>query len=148
MEPISISIATSAILASVDWKSIGKQLLGDGVKDGAKTGGKTLLRWLKDDDREKAAKKAVELFVEAFLRELEDKIDLSAALPGFKTQLKNLIEYAAPDIVGWMQPETGDVDLGPVERMWGGLGLDSLGDFNWALVAQDFARAIRKLCKA
>ena len=68
---------------------------------------------------------------------------------GYQDQLKRLIEHAAPDIAGWMQPETKDVDLAPVARMWSGLGLDPLPEgFDWNLVATNFARAIRKHVKS
>jgi len=50
-------------------------------------------------------------------RELEDKTPLASAVPGYHDQLRRLIESAAPDITGWLQPETKEVDLGPVERM-------------------------------
>ena len=97
----------------------------------------------------KSCKKALGLFVEEFLGELEDKTPLTSALPGYQDQLKRLIEYAAPDITGWLRPETKDVDLGPVERMWSGLGLDPLPeDFDWTLVAKSYARAIRKHVKS
>src|ERR1022692_4654449 len=55
--------------------------------------------------------------------------------PGYDDQIKPLVESAAPDIAAWMQPETKDIDLAPVERMWNGLGLDPLPEnFDWPLV--------------
>ena len=117
--------------------------------DAASKSAKGLLGRLKPDEREKAAKHAVGLFVQEFLQELEDKTPLTSAVPGYHDQLKRLIEHAAPDIAGWLQPETKDVDLGPVERMWSGLGLDPLPeDFDWTLVSKSYARDIRKHVKS
>ena len=55
---------------------------------------------------------AIEMFVEQFLGELEDKTDLSSALPGYRDQVKRLIEHAAPDIVGWLKPESLPYKIG------------------------------------
>jgi hypothetical protein len=47
-----------------------------------------------------------------------------------------------------MQPDTKIIDLAPVERMWHGLSLDPLPEnFRWPLVAEKYARAIRKFIK-
>src|ERR1017187_1646579 len=72
----------------------------------------------------------------------------NGSLPGYDDQIKPLVESAAPDIAAWMQPETKDVDLAPVERMWNGLGLDPLPDnFDWPLVGQaDYAALITTMC--
>jgi GTPase SAR1 family protein len=87
-------------------------------------------------------------FTQEFLAELEDKSPMSAAISGYYEQLKRLIEYAAPDITAWLQPETKEVDLEPVRRMWEGLQLDPLPeDFGWSLVASNYARDIRSLIK-
>ena len=144
VDPVSISAAAGAIIALVDWKKIVKGLANDAASKGAMG----LLERLKPDEREKAAKRALQLFVEEFLAELEDKTPLTSAVPGYRDQLRRLIEHAAPDITGWLQPETKDVDLGPVERMWGGLGLDPLPEnFDWTLVSKSYARDIRKYVK-
>ena len=145
MDPVSVSAAASAILALVDWKKVVNGLANDAASKGAKS----LLGRLKPDEREKAAKQAIALFVEEFLRELEDKTPLTSAVPGYQDQLKRLIEHAAPDITVWLQPETKDVDLGPVQRMWGGLELDPLPeDFDWTLVSRSYGRDIRKYVKS
>jgi len=142
MEPVSAAVG--AVLALVDWKKVAKDL----AQDAAKKGAKTLLGRFRPDEREQAAKHAIELFIREFLSELEDKTPLSSAIPGYYDQLKRLIEDAAPDIAGWLRPETKEVDLGPVERMWGGLGLDPLPEeFDWPLVARNYAREIRKYVK-
>ena len=141
---LAISAAANHILDLVDWHKVAESLATDTVRDAAKT----LLNRLKPAARREAAQQAIALFVEEFHRELEDKVPLTAALPGYDDQIKRLIESAAPDISAWMQPETKDVDLAPVERMWNGLGLDPLPQgFDWPLVAQSFARAIRKQVK-
>jgi hypothetical protein len=141
MEPVSAAVA---VLALVDWKKVAKDL----AQDAAKKQAKTILGRFKPDEREKVARHAVELFVREFLIELDDKTPLSSSVPGYYEQLKRLIEDAAPDIAGWLQPETKEVDLGPVERMWGGLGLDPLPEgFDWLLVARNYAREIRKYVK-
>ena len=113
MDPITISAAAGAVINLVDWKKVVKGLANDAVSKRAKG----LLEQLKPDDRERAAKRAVQLFVEEFLTELEDKTPLASAVPGYHDQLRRLIESAGPDITGWLQPETKEVDLGPVQRM-------------------------------
>ena len=113
MDPIAISAAAGAVINLVDWNKVVKGLANDAVSKRAKG----LLEQLKPDDRERAAKRAVQLFVEEFLTELEDKTPLASAVPGYHDQLRRLIESAGPDITGWLQPETKEVDLGPVERM-------------------------------
>ena len=145
MDPLSISAAVSTVLALWDWKKVMQGL----AKDAASQGIKGVLGRLRPDAREKAAKLALSLFVSEFLGELEDKTPLASSLPGYRDQLKRLIEQAAADIAGWLRPETKDVDLGPVERMWSGLGLDPLPeDFDWTLVAKSYAREIRKHVKS
>jgi hypothetical protein len=142
MEPVTI--ASSTLIATIDWKKIFKGLATDAASKGAKR----LLDRFKPDEREKAAKEAIRLFAEEFLTELEDKTPLSAAVPGYHDQLRRLIERADPDIIGWLQPETKDVDLAPVERMWNGPNFDPLPEnFDWTLVAKSYARDIRKLIK-
>lgn len=61
-----------------------KGVRGLGVGKGAKA----LLGQLRADEREKAAKEAVRLFVQEFVGELEDKTPLSSAVPGYRDQLK------------------------------------------------------------
>ena len=142
MDPV---IAVSGVLALVDWKKVLQSLATDGANKSAMR----ILRRFNQDEREKAAKVATELFVHEFLRELEDKTPLSSAVTGYRDQLKCLVESAAPEIIGWLQPETKDVDLGPVERVWRGLDLDRLPeDFDWTLVAKSYARYIRKHVKS
>ncbi len=142
VEPISIS---ASVIALVDWNKVFKGLASDAAKKGAKS----LLARLKPSERERAAKLAVQLFAEEFLTELEDKTPLASAIPGYHDQLQRLIEYATPDIAGWLDPDTKEMDLGPVERMWGGLGLDPLPDgFDWMLLSKSYARDIRKYVKS
>jgi len=146
MDPVSFGVSAVAlkIIQLVDWKKIGRGLATDAVSHRI-TG---LLRGLQPDEREKAARLACALFAHEFLVELEDKTPFSSALPGYHDQLKRLIENAAPEIAGRLQPETKDVDLAPVARMWSGLGLDPLPEgFDWNLVANNYARAIRKYVK-
>jgi hypothetical protein len=145
MEPVSISIAVAKIVALIKWKEVLQGMAGDAAKSEAKS----LVSRLKPDEREKNAKKTVELFLQEFLTELEDKTPLSGAIPGYYDQVKILVEHAAPDITAWVQPETKDVDLGPVLRMWDGLKLDPLPeDFDWSLVSKSFAREIRRYVKS
>ena len=144
VDPVSFSVVVSAVLASVDWKQLSKGLVTDATSKGAKA----LLGRLGLDERKKAARKAVELFVYEFLTELEDKVPLTSSLPGYQDQLKRLVEDAAHDIILWLDPGSNDVDLGPVQRMWGGLGLDPLPEgFDWTLVSKGYGRAIRKYLK-
>ena len=146
MEPSTISIAMAAhsILKMVDWHKAWESLVGDGTRAGKEY----LLRQILPNDRQKTVKKSVELFVEEFLHELEDKTPLTSAIAGYQDQIKKLIEHATPDIFEWMRPETKNVDLGPVKRIWDGLDLDPLPEgFDWQLVAQNYARAVRKHVK-
>src|ERR1019366_7079061 len=145
MDPLTLGISAAAqILRLVDWRKVAESLATDGVRDGAKG----LLKRLKPAGRDEAARQAIALFIEEFHRELEDKLPLTAALPAYDDQIKRLVESAAPDIAAWMQPETKDVDLAPVERMWNGLGLDPLPEnFDWPLVGQaDYAALITTMC--
>jgi len=135
MDPVTLSAVAL---------KIGQGLASDAIRRGV-TG---LVHRLRPDEREKAARQACTLFANEFLVELEDKTPLSGAVPGYHDQLKRLIENAAPEIAGWMQPETKDVDLAPVARMWSGLGIDPLPEgFDWKLVEKSYARAIRKHVK-
>ncbi len=145
MDPAILGLAAATqIFRLIDWRKVAESLATDGARSGA-TG---LFKRLKPTVREEAARQALGFFVEEFHRELEDKVPLAAALPGYHHQIKRLVETAAPDIACWMQPETQDVDLAPVERMWNGLGLDPLPEhFDWPLVARNFARDIRKHVK-
>jgi hypothetical protein len=139
-----ISVFVTAVLALVDWKKVLKSLATDAVDRGTKS----LLSRLKPDERERSAKRVVEIFVEEFEGELDDKTPFSAAVQGYQDQLRILIEHAAPDISACLQADTREVDLGPSERMWNGLGLDPLPEhFNWGLVATNFARGIRAYVK-
>ncbi|HYL76357.1 MAG TPA: HEAT repeat domain-containing protein [Bryobacteraceae bacterium] len=145
MDPASLSVAAGAVLASIDWKRLGQAL----ATDAANKSVKALLGRLGSNDRERAAKKAIELFIHEFLSELEDKTALTSSLPGYQDQLKRLIESAAEDIAIWLQPDTRDVDLSSVEHMWNGLGLVPLPqDFDWTLVAKSYGRAIRTYIKS
>jgi predicted NACHT family NTPase len=146
MDPVSLTAA--AIVGIVDWKALAGKIASDAVTDAAKAGRKNLLQRLQPDARQKAAKQAVELFTEEFLKELDDKCPLTAAIPGYHLQLQRLIEPAAVDIASWLEPEIKTVDLSPVARMWTGLNLDPLPeDFDWQLVAQNYGRAIRQHIK-
>ncbi|MCU1226627.1 MAG: putative signal transduction protein with Nacht domain [Edaphobacter sp.] len=149
MELISLGISLSAaahhVLSQVDWTKTGS----DYAKKGAETSGKALWNRLKPSEKDKAAKLAVGLFIEQFLSELEDKTPLASALPGYQDHLKKLTESAFYEISHWMQPEVEEVDLEPVRRLWGSLGLDELPQgFDWDLVAKNFARSVRKSIKA
>jgi hypothetical protein len=144
MDPISLSAAVAAVLRLIDWKKLAEKAF----TASAEAGGKSLLKRLFPDERQKAAKQAITLFTEEFLKELDDKSPLTAALPGYQQQLGRLIESAAPEIASWLRPEVKTVDLSPVMRMWSGMGLDPLPeDFDWSLVAKNYARALRDYIK-
>src|ERR1700722_21037358 len=98
MDPLTIS----AVLAMVDWNKVFKGLATDAASKGAKS----LLERFKPDDREKIAKRAIELFIEEFLTELGDKTPLSAAIPVYRDQLRRLIEHAAPGNTACVRPGT------------------------------------------
>jgi len=141
--PMPIPIV-AAVFALVDWKKVFKNI----ATSAAEKGTKNLVSQLKPDERERSSKHMVELFVEQFVQELEDKSPLSAAVEGYRDQLKQLVELAAPEIAAYLQPETKEIDLRPIERMWQELGLDPLPeDFDWKLVAGNFARDIRGYVK-
>jgi predicted NACHT family NTPase len=141
---VSVSVAALNIIKLIDWKKIAEGFATDTVRDRAKS----VLRRIEPTEQEKATKLTCSLFAHEFLTELEDKTPFTSAIPGYQDQLKRLIEHAAPDIAECMQPDTKDIDLAPIARMWSGLGLDPLPDgFDWNLVATNFARAIRKHVK-
>ena len=147
MDPLStimISSAATRMLGLVEWEKVLHGLANDAARDQAKR----LFGRLKPSEREKTARVAIALFLHEWDTELEDKCPLSSALTGYRDQVQRLIESAAPDIVEWLSPDTTEVDLGPVERMWSGLKLDPLPEgFSWKLVAQNYGRAIRKHIK-
>jgi hypothetical protein len=106
------------VLALVDWKKVFSNL----ATGPATKGVNGLLSRLGRDESEKAAKQVTGLFAGQFLREVEDTTPLSSAVPGYGDDLRRLIEYAALEITSWLQPETKEVDLSAVERMWKELG--------------------------
>jgi hypothetical protein len=79
---------------------------------------------LQPSAREKAAKQAIELFTEEWNKELEDKRAFGAALPGYREQLKTLVETTATEIADWMDPETREVVLRGIETTWAELKPD------------------------
>ena len=143
MEPVS-AIAAAAFKL-VNWQTVLQNLATDSAKKGAGA----LLGRLKPDERDKAARKAIELFAHEFLGEIEDKTPLSSALPGYADHLKRLIEHAAPEITRWLEPDIKEVDLAPVQRIWSGLAVDPLPeDFDWSLVAKNYPRELRKYVRS
>lgn len=80
-----------------------------------KSGRDSLLRRFKTADCENVAREVVAIFTAEFLKELDDKSPLSAAIEGYQRDLACLVETAAPDIATWLQPEIKTVDLGSVE---------------------------------
>lgn len=143
-----MSLTVTAILAVVDWKKVLQSLSEDSAKTGVRKGVHSLIGQLKPDEQERLAKQTIELFSERFMEELKDKSPLSAALFGYRDQLKQLIESTASDITGLLQPELKDVDLSSVERTWSFLGFDPLPlDFDWALVAKSYARDLRAIVR-
>lgn len=156
LEPAKLAIlpamATAIILAILGSAKVAKAIHDFAsdeakslAKDVAGTGIKSLIHRLQPTDREKAAKQAVRNFAEAWYQELEGTVALSAALPGYKDQLEDLLAAAAPEISGWMDPDIKEIDLGPVERIWYGIKKADLPpDFDWSLVARNYARAIKK----
>jgi hypothetical protein len=154
VDPLStlvISSAANRILHLVEWDKVLHGL----ASDTAKTGVKSLFGRLKPSEQEKTAKIAITLFLHEWDNELEDKAPFAGALPGYRDQVRRLLRYSAPDIVECFKPDA-EVDLGPVKRTWEELTrspnpkqkFDSLPEgFDWTLVAQNYARAIRKQVK-
>lgn len=145
MEPFTSTAILTAVLSQVDWKHLLQSLADEAAIGGAKG----ILRWLKPDAREKAARAAIQSFATEFAKEIEAATPLTAAIPGYSDQLSRLIEHAGPDIAAWMSPETKSVDLGPIERIWNSIGSDPLPeDFDWDHVAKSFARSIARYAKS
>jgi hypothetical protein len=138
MSPLVTLIAT--VLATPKVREAIQSL----TAESAKAGKEALIRWLKPTAREKAAKKAIELFSHEWNAEME-ATTFEMAHEGYRMQLQKLIEIAAAEIAEWMEPETKAVDLSLVESFWSTLHLDPLpADFSWPLVAQTYTRAIQK----
>ena len=145
-------MATATILALLGSAKVAKAIHDFAVdeakslaKETTGTGFKSLIHRLQPTDREKAAKQAVRNFAEAWYQELEATVALSVALPGYNDQLQDLLAAAAPEISEWMDPDIKEIDLGPVERIWYGVKKSELPpDFDWSLVARNYARAIKK----
>jgi hypothetical protein len=146
MEPSTI---ISGILASTKIVKAIEEFARDEIKVAAKKaaaiGAKSAIRLLTHTAREKAAREALRLFTEAWLSELKDTTPFTEAIAGYKERLSRLLESAAPEICEWMEPETEDVDLGAVERIWNGIGgVDLPQDFNWGRVANTYTLALKK----
>ncbi len=152
MDPLStvvISAAATRIVNLIEWDKVLHGL----ADDAAKTGAKRLFGRLRPTEQQKTARIAIALFLHEWDSELEDKTPFAAAIPGYRDQLQRLLEAAAPDIVAWLNPETAQVDLAPVERTWNELArqhqVSPLPEgFDWTLVAQNYSRAIRKHIKS
>jgi|ERR1039457_1576878 hypothetical protein len=98
MDPIALTV--SAVLTSPKVKeaiqSIAKEALGEGKQ--------ALIRRLHPSVRQKAAQNGIRLFIEEWDKELEDTCEFGGALPGYRDQLKKLIEITAADIAdGWIR---------------------------------------------
>ena len=145
---MTLAAAAAAIGKMVDWKAVAGKVAGDSANKAALAGRDSLLHRLQPDPRQKAARQAIELFIEEFLKELDANCPLTAAIPGYRDQLRRLIEPAAADIACWLDPDIKTVDLAPVERMWSGPGFDPLPEgFDWQSVAQSYGLAIRRYMK-
>lgn len=146
--PDGLPTAVTIVAGLIDWKAFLKKCVGDAAAGIAGVGRTRFLRHIQADEDRKIARQAVVLFTEEFFKELDDKSPLSYAIRGYQDQLKCLLESAGADIVGWFRPDVKNVDLEAVSDMWSGLNLDSLPDgFDWQLVAQNYARAIRQHVK-
>ena len=145
MDSGSLSAGVTIIVGLIDWKAILNKCLGDAAANMAKVGRTHFMRHLQPDDRQKVARRAIVLFSEEFLKELDDKSPLSCAISGYQDELRILLESASPDIIGCFRPEIQSVDLGPVSDIWNGLTLTPLPEgFDWRFLAQNYARAIRR----
>ncbi len=122
-----------------------EKLLQSLATEAVKSRFKGFFKHLEPDASEKAARQAIKMFAEQFLLELQDKLDLTSSLEGYQDQLTRFVKEAGPFIADWMKSETREVDLGPIERMWIGDPLPN--DFDWTLVAKNYARAIRNFVK-
>jgi predicted NACHT family NTPase len=145
MDPLTLA---TTILSNLPWQKILSSVAEDQIKSTPKSGLQTttkkLLSLLPPTEQEKSLRLTLQLFTESFLTELDDKLDLQAALPRYKDQLTTLLSTAAPDIAAHLHPEVKEIDLSPVRRQWEGHSLPALPhDFDWSLVAKDYARALR-----
>ena len=122
-----------------------EKLLQSIATEAVKSRFKGFFKHLEPDASEKAARQAIKMFAEQFLLELHYKLDLTGSLEGYQDQLTRFVKEAGPFIADWMKSETREVDLGPIERMWIGDPLPN--DFDWTLVAKNYARAIRNFVK-
>ena len=112
-----------------------------------KSGGNALLnRWqLKDQDR--ITRRAIELFIDEFQKELQDKVALSAAIEGYEPPFAAFLEAAGFFIVGCLTSSTQKVDIGPIKRMWPNDGPALPGDFDWEMLAKNYDRRIRQFVR-
>lgn len=113
----------------------------------AKTGKNALIRRLAPTSREKAAERAIEIFVCEWNKEME-ACTFEFAQDGWRDQLQRLVMISAAEIADWMSPESPDIDLSPIASCWVALGLDELpDDFSWPRIAQNYAREIKLFIK-
>ncbi|WP_260739728.1 NACHT domain-containing protein [Tunturiibacter lichenicola] len=145
MEPLALILTSAKVVKAIhdfafdETKALSKSAAQHGVQN--------IIQRLKPSDREKAIKSAIKHFAEAWYSELEDTVTLTAALPGYQDQLANLIEAAPIEIGEWMDPEVGDIDLGPIERIWRGVKdpeVELPKDFDWKQVALKYKRSLKR----
>lgn len=85
MDPFSVGAAVTVVLNLVDWKRVQERLVADAMSKGTKS----LVGRFAPSDQEKAARQAIGLFAGEFLQELDDKVALSAAIPGYPDQVNH-----------------------------------------------------------
>jgi hypothetical protein len=135
MEPVStlVSLSLTKLMSALNWS----ELFRIGLRAGAGAAGKDLWSHLKPGEQKKVAGFIARFFVEEFYKELQSKIDLTAALPAYEEALKSFLRSNLPDLVSLFENPSSVPDMSSLERTWGAAGLYVLPTgFDWAGIAQ------------
>jgi hypothetical protein len=89
MEPVStlLSLSLTKLMSALNWS----ELIRSGLRAGAGAAGKELWSHLKPGEQKKVAGFIARFFVEEFYKELQSKVDLTAALPAYEEALKGFL---------------------------------------------------------
>jgi hypothetical protein len=147
MDPISTAIALSVkkLIATVSWT----ELADTGLKSAAGAGGKDLWSRLQRNDQKKMAKLVGEFFLDEFYKELDAKLNLSAALPAYEDALKIFLRDNLIELLALFDRPTLVPDLSPLRRTWESSHYYGLPEgFDWSSIAQRVSDELRRAMKA
>ena len=146
MDPISTAIALSIkkLIATVSWTD----LAGTGFKSAASAGGKDLWSRLQPNDQKKMAKLVGGFFLDEFYKELNAKLNLSAALPAYEDALKQFLRDNLIDLLALFDQPRVVPDLSTLRRTWESSQYYGLPEgFDWPGIAERISDEMRRAMK-